>query len=86
MLIFPGDRKRLFSVNTLSYFMVKPACCYLYCVTIIAKLIQGFESSSIGVTGEYCKVTGGLLWKGKALSENKILARICIVGGEFSDP
>ena len=28
-------------------------------------------SVRIGVKEEYCKVTGGLLWKGKALSRNK---------------
>ena len=87
MLIFPRDRKRLSSDNTLSHFMVKLVCCSLYHLTIIAKLIQGFESPRIGVTREYCKVTEGLLWKGKALSANKqIFAReFCVVAGEFSD-
>ena len=41
----------------------------------------------IRVAGEYCKVTGGLLWKGKALSGNKqnLARELCVVAGEFSD-
>ena len=87
MLIFPRDRKRLSSDNTLSHFLVKPVCRSLYHLTIIAKLIQGFESPRIGVTREYCKVTEGLLWKGKALSANKqnLAREFCVVAGEFSD-
>ena len=34
------------------------------------RLVSGF-SLRIGVAGEYCKVTGRLLWKDKALSGNK---------------
>lgn len=32
--------------------------------------MTGF-SLSIGVAGEYCKIKGGLIWKGKALLGNK---------------
>ena len=41
----------------------------------------------IGVAGEYCKVTGGLLWKGKALSGNKqnLGGELCVVVEELSD-
>ena len=44
-------------------------------------------SLRIWVTGDYCKVTGGLLWKGKALSGNKqnLAGEFCVVAGEFSD-
>lgn len=34
------------------------------------KVSAGFSLRD-GVEGEYCKVAGGLLWKAKALSENK---------------
>ena len=48
---------------------------------------SGF-SLKIGVAGEYCKVTGGLLWKSKALSGNKqnLVGEFCVVAGELSDP
>ena len=44
-------------------------------------------SLRIGETGEYWKVTGELLWKGKALSGNKqnLAGEFCVVRGEFSD-
>ena len=44
-------------------------------------------SLRIGETGEYWKVTGELLWKGKALSRNKqnLAGEFCVVSGEFSD-
>ena len=44
-------------------------------------------SLRIGVAVEYCKVTGGLLSKGKALSGNKqnLAGELCVVPGEFSD-
>ena len=42
-------------------------------------------SLRIGETGEYWKVTGGLLWKGKAPSENKQYLKFCVVAEEFSD-
>jgi len=44
-------------------------------------------SLRIGETGEYWKVTGELLWKGKALSGNKqnLAGEFCVVSGEFSD-
>jgi len=40
-----------------------------------------------GETGEYWKVTGGLLWKGKALPGNKqnLAGEFCVVAEEFSD-
>ena len=39
-------------------------------------------SLRIGETGEYWKVTGELLWKGKALSGNKqnLAGEFCVVG------
>jgi len=42
---------------------------------------------TIRVPGEYCKVTGGLLWKGKALSGDKqnLAREFCVLEGEFSD-
>jgi len=43
------------------------------------KVSAGFSLRN-GVAGEYCKVTGGLLWKGKALSGNKQNLAV-----EFSD-
>ena len=41
----------------------------------------------IWVGGEYCKVIGGVSWKGKALSGHKqnLAGEFCVVGGEFSD-
>ena len=44
-------------------------------------------SLRIGETEEYWKVTGGLLWKGKALSGNKqnLAGEFCVVAEEFSD-
>ena len=44
-------------------------------------------SLRIGETGEYCKVAGGLLWKGKALLGNKqnLAGEFCVVAEEFSD-
>ena len=44
-------------------------------------------SLRIGETGQYWKVTGELLWKGKALSGNKqnLSGEFCVGSGEFSD-
>jgi len=41
----------------------------------------------IRVAGEYCEVTGGSSWKGKALSGHKqnLAGKFCVVAGEFSD-
>ena len=41
----------------------------------------------IRVAGEYCKVTGGSSWKGKALSGHKqnLVSKFCVLAGEFSD-
>ena len=43
-----------------------------FCAFSLLLLKTGF-SLRIGVAGEYCKVTGGLLWKGKMCSSHRIL-------------
>ena len=50
------------------------------------ELMTPWFSLRIGVAGEFCKVTRGLLWKGKALSGNKqnLAREFCVAAGEFS--
>lgn len=71
----------------LKKYQVKIIIHIVFCSTLHVKWAYEGFSSSIGVAGEYSKITGGLLWMGKALSENKktLTREFCVAAGEFSD-
>jgi len=60
------------------------SCCHWFF------LITGSKSGFIlrtGLAGEYCSLTGGLLWTGKAISGKKqnLAGEFCVVAREFSN-